>query len=106
MMTNRRKAQMLYNVACWLTRIKTPMRFHEFEGFDEETHKLIETKPPTWGWGSCQLSMVLLDRSMQLDWDHWSHWATVEGENEIPCTECGGHYDPEAERYFLNADSE
>lgn len=81
----RRTAKAAFYCGSWLIRIKILRRTYQFNGWD---------KPFTfagWQWRPCNPSMRLVGLSMQLDWDHWDHWACLHehcaGE---PCAECGG----------------
>lgn len=77
----RRTAQIIFRISGWLTYIKVPRRVYRWD----------DRKPSGWRWLPCGPAMRLLGLSMQLDWDHWDHWACIHGECEgPPCPECGG----------------
>jgi hypothetical protein len=77
----RRAAKTVFWISGHLSRIRTMQKMY---GHDEDWQWMPagEMKLP------CVLSVRLLEFSMQLDWDHWDHWATDNG-GIIRC-ECGG----------------
>jgi len=86
----RHLARTAYWLAGQLSRIRTPQRFYTWHGPDDDFSFA------GWRWSYCGLSMKLLGLSQQLDWDHWDHWATVPGDCDTACAECGGNARPVA----------
>jgi hypothetical protein len=85
---HRPLAKTLFRVAGWLSKVRTYQRYYTYEGEDPtpDAFKLAGRH-----WSSCTLSLIVLDLSMQLDWDHWDCWAVVhEGCDPMPCEVCGG----------------
>lgn len=90
----RRAAKAIYWLAGQASRIKTPHRMYTRNGPDQPTTFA------GWRWSACNPSMRLLDLSMQLDWEHWDHWACLHDEcGRGPCPECGGIACPTAEDF-------
>lgn len=79
-------AKALFHLAGWLSRVKTYQRYYVLDPDNPG-----ELKLGGWHWFCCALSTQLLGKSMQLDWDHWDHWACVHDEcDPRPCPECDG----------------
>ena len=85
----RRLAKFLFWMSGVLAKVKTP----------QWTYQVVEWGPPLKTaradkrtWMSCHLSMRVLNWSIQLDWWHWSHWATVHTDcnNSVKCAVCDG----------------
>lgn len=90
----RRLAKALFWLSGQLGRIKTYKRYYRFDPtrWDRpEDAPLPKMKPAGRHWTSCTLSSRLMGQSMQLDWDHWDHWACVHDTcGGDRCAECGG----------------
>jgi hypothetical protein len=90
--SRRALAKSVFFCAGWLTRVKTYQRYYSMDnlddlGSDEPLKFTLEGRH----WASCEWSMSLLNFSMQLDWDHWDHWACMHEDcDPFPCTVCGG----------------
>jgi hypothetical protein len=80
----RRTAKTLFKAAGWWSRIKTPHRVHRWNGPAQPS------TPARWRWAACNPSIRLLQVSMQLDWDHWDHWACINDHCAGVLCECGG----------------
>lgn len=81
----RRASKALFRGAGYLSRVKTLHRMYDWKGSDEPAEFA------GWRWSACNPSMRLLGLSMQLDWDHWDHWACRHDDcGGLPCSECGG----------------
>lgn len=74
-----------------MTRIKTPQRVYQARLGEPETSKPITFGKAEIRWGSCRLSMRLLELSLRIDRHHWDHWALVhENCDPVPCAQCNG----------------
>jgi hypothetical protein len=72
-----------------LTHVKTYSRFYTMKWEDKDGKPTFEKAGRH--WSPCSLSMKFLNLSMQLDWDHWDHWACQHVScNPQPCEVCGG----------------
>lgn len=97
----RRLARALFKASGYLSRIKTYQRFYTWTG---DADSFADAKASGRHWTSCALSSRLMGQSMQLDWDHWEHWACIHDDCKAPrCAECGGlacdpEFDDEQER--------
>lgn len=98
----RRLAKALFWAAGKTARIKTYSRYYTLDSINldaPEGEPIIKSSPSGRHWTPCRFSSWLLGESMQLDWDHWDHWACVHEDCEADrCPACGGiACDPEFE---------
>lgn len=83
---NRTRARVVYWISGKLSRIKTSQRVW---GWNEET-KAFDVDD---GYRKlpCVISIILLEKSMDLDPAHWDHWALRHDDcHRVPCPDCGG----------------
>lgn len=86
-MKRRTRAKIAFRIGGYLSRIKTLQRTYTLV----DTGGAFKFRPAGRVWTSCALSARLEKLSMQLDWDHWDHWALIHDEcDPAPCPECGG----------------
>jgi len=80
------KAQLLHRVAGWLHSVKTLQRTYELGRDGDDLFTFAG-----WRWLPCVTSTRLMERAMQMDWDHWDHWALVHDDCRTEqCPACGG----------------
>lgn len=88
-MTNPKRAlaKLLFTASGWLSRIKTWQRWYELDNSDPP-----RTVVGGRHWYDCNLSIKMMQKSLELDWDHWDHWACIHDWcDPHPCPECGGY---------------
>lgn len=87
-MNRRTRAKLAHRLGGYLSRIKTWQRTYELVDRDEDG---FDFRPVGRTWMSCAASVRLEELAMQLDWDHWDHWALIHDDcDPTPCPECGG----------------
>jgi hypothetical protein len=88
----RRLAKRVFWLSEKLDWFKTPSRTYEWnENLDEPGFTFV-------GWTMLpSLSIALMDKSYDLDPQHWDHWSTEYDNDEkqrLPlCAVCGGYWD-------------
>ena len=76
----RRAARAVYRISGKLGRIKTRQRMYALDGTPLGRRRT-----------RCAASLRLLGLAMQLDWDHFDHWAAKHDDcGGHPCAVCGG----------------
>ena len=99
----RRRAKFYYGLAGWLDYVKTPQRTYRMTDITANPPH-VTSRYAGRVWLPCVASMRLLECSMQLDWDHWDHWATRHVYDDPACWDCGGQvYQPSDDAYVWKA---
>jgi hypothetical protein len=87
-MTTRR-AKLFFYIGGYLTKIKTPQRFHRVVSWEP-----FQTKHEHWQWFDCVLSQRMVGKAMRDP--HFDHWGLQHSDehcvNRRPCPDpvCGG----------------